>query len=244
MGIIKALLYSIIDAFFPNKCIACFEIIPKGESLCCYCHEAMPKTNFDNRCRVCGNLKKQCDCKYRAFHFNGATSPFYNEGIARKAMYAFKFNRKIELADFFAQRMVISVNTDFNGVAFDAVAYVPLLLKDELKRGYNQSRELAANIAKILDMPLLENALGCYEKHHTQHKTKLQERFKNVKGIYYPNISINGRTVLLVDDIKTTGATLDECTKALFKAGADNVYCVTGLITKRKIKRRKGNNGN
>ncbi len=230
MGLIEAFL----DALFPNKCVGCDRIIPKGDSLCDFCFETMPTTAADNRCRVCGLKKKECQCRFHIFHFSSVTAPFYNTELARRVMYAFKFRRHIEFADFFAERMTLSVKTDFYGVDFNAVVYVPMTLKNELKRGYNQSRELAVRIANMLDAPLVENALGCNNKRFTQHKTYIKKRFKNVKGIYYPNLSLKGRTVLLVDDIKTTGATLDECTKALFKAGANEVYCVTGLISKKK----------
>ena len=239
MLFIKRLITAFLDALFPNKCIGCDAIIPKGESVCAFCLENLSKTNFDTRCKVCGNLKKECNCKYHIFHFTGATAPFYNDGTAQKIMYAFKFNRKLHFVKFFAERMVISVKTDFYGKDFNAVVYVPLPFKRELKRGYNQSRELAVRISKILNIPLVENALGCNDKRYIQHRVKMEDRFKNVKGAYYPNISLKGRTVLLVDDIKTTGATLDECSKALLKAGANEVYCITGLISKRKNKRKE-----
>ncbi len=229
---------SFLDAVFPDKCVGCDEIIPKGQGLCDYCYEFISKTANDNRCTVCGNKKSECVCKYRVFHFTACTAPFYNEDIAKQVMYAFKFRRKQEFADFLAERMTLSVKTDFYGVEFNALVYVPLPLKRELKRGYNQSRELAVKIAKMLDIPLVENALGCNEKRSVQHKTPFKDRFDNVKGAYYPNLSLKGRTVLLVDDIKTTGATLDECARALLKAGANEVYCVTGLISKSKKKRK------
>jgi ComF family protein len=238
MVFIKKIIGCVLDTVFPNKCIGCDRIISKNESLCEFCLENLEKTNFDNRCKVCGNIKSDCKCKYHVYHFTAATAPFYNDGVSQKIMYAFKFNRKMHFAKFIAERMAISVKNDFYGMEFDCVVYVPLNLKRELKRGYNQSRELAKELSHILNLPLVENALGCNEKRLPQNKTKGKERFENVKGMYYPNISLRGRRVLLVDDIKTTGATLDECAKALFKAGADDVYCVTGLISKGKNKKR------
>lgn len=236
MNKLRCILDSILDVFYPNRCAGCDEIIPEGESFCDYCFEMLPKTGTDKLCKVCGCAKKDCQCKYHVFHFTGTVAPFYNDGPAKKAMYDFKFHKKLYFADFFAHQMALSVKTAFYGVNFNAVTYVPMPLKRELRRGYNQSYELAVRIARILGLPLAKNALGCNNKRKIQHRIHFKERFKNVRGIYYPNISLKGRTVLLVDDIKTTGATLDECAKALFKAGADNVYCITGLTTKRKKK--------
>lgn len=239
MKAFKNLVTGFLDVLYPSKCLSCGEIIEKGDFLCDYCYEMIPKTANDNICTVCGNVKRDCSCKYRVFAFDGITAPFYNLEIAQKVMYAFKFNKQLHIAEFFAERMALTVKTDFYGKDFNAVVYVPLPFKRELKRGYNQSRELAVRISKILNIPLVENALGCNDKRYIQHRVKMEDRFKNVKGAYYPNISLKGRTVLLVDDIKTTGATLDECSKALLKAGANEVYCITGLISKRKTKRKE-----
>ncbi len=234
---IKQIFSEIVNAVYPNRCVGCEAIIPKDEVFCDYCFEMLPKARGDNRCKTCGCIKKECQCKYRAFHFTSVTAPFYNDGIARKAMYAFKFRHKPYYADAFAREMVINIKNDFYGVDFGGVVYVPLPLIRGLKRGYNQSRELAKRIADLSDIPLIENALGCNPHKKLQHKTDIKQRFQNVKGMYYPNIPLRGRRILLVDDIKTTGATLDECSKALLKAGAMEVYCVTGLISRKSKKK-------
>ncbi len=239
MRFFKRALECILDALYPNKCIGCDTIIPKGDNFCHFCHEALPRTATDKRCKVCGEPRNACLCNFKVFHFTRATAPFYNQGAAKQAMYALKFRRKNYFADFFAEQMAITVRTDYPNIGFGGIAYVPLPLKRELKRGYNQSRELALRLSKLLNIPLIENALGCNNKRKIQHSVKLKERFTNVKGAFYPNVSLNGRRILLVDDIKTTGATLDECSRALLKAGAYEVYCITGLISKGKNKDKK-----
>lgn len=234
MIVLKKVLNAIADILFPKHCAGCGELLDTSDDFCDYCFEMLSKTDCDSLCEKCGCGKKECQCKYHVFHFSAAAAPYYNEGPAKKAMYDFKFRGKLYFAEFFAEKMALTVINKFHSIKFDAIAYVPIPLKRELKRGYNQSRELAIRIAKILELPLAEKAIGCNEKKQIQHETDFKYRFENVKGKYYPNISLKGKTVLLVDDIKTTGATLDECTKALLKAGALEVYCITGLITKRK----------
>ncbi len=236
MRFIKLIIKSFLDTVFPNRCVGCGEIINKDYGLCEYCNEYISKTVIDDRCKVCGCKKKDCQCRFRVFHFTACTAPYYNEDIAKQIVYAFKFSKKQEFGDFLAERMALSVKSDFYDVDFNAIAYVPIPFKRELKRGYNQSRELAVRLSKILNVPLVENALGCNPKRQPQHKTHAKDRFQNVNGAFYPNLSLKGRRVLLVDDIKTTGATLDECSKALLKAGAQEVYCVTALISKSKKK--------
>ena len=242
MSRVESVLNAIFEALFPRRCVGCGEIITTQDSFCDYCFEMLPKTNVDNLCEKCGCIKKECQCKYNVFHFSRFTAPFYNDGPAKSGMYAFKFRRKLYFADAFAEQMALSVKNNFFDVKFDAVTFVPMTPKKELQRGYNQSYELAVRIAKILNLPLVHKALGCNAKKTIQHKTDFKDRFENVKGVYYPNVSLSGKTILLVDDIKTTGATLNECAKALLKAGALDVYCVTGLITKRKKKVDKDGN--
>ena len=149
------------------------------------------------------------------------------------AMYTYKFRKRIYISDFFAKRISLAVKYSFHGIRFDGICYVPLSGKSLRKRGFNQSREIAYRMSEILGIPLIEEQ--CVFPSPELPKNK---RFENVKGVYYPKKPCHG-TVLLVDDIKTTGATLDECTKQLLKSGADAVYCAAGLISHNKYKKRK-----
>ncbi|MEE1238890.1 MAG: hypothetical protein UHO61_03080, partial [Acutalibacteraceae bacterium] len=102
-----------------------------------------------------------------------------------------------------------------------------------LKRGFNQSRVLAEKIAEILGIPIADE-LVCLKNGKRQHDLFGKERFENVKGRYKAKTGTKGKMLLLVDDIKTTGATLNECAKQLCLSGADGVYCVTALISVRE----------
>lgn len=238
----KAVTYAIkqvIKAVYPNTCAGCGRIIPEEDGFCYYCFEMLPKVNLDKFCTRCESAKEDCRCNHYAYHFEAAVAPYYNYGVARKAMYNFKFHRKEYFVLLFAKNMALAVQNAFYDVKFDAVAYVPASMRNELKRGYNQSRELAILVSEKLNIKLLDNAIGCRKKRQPQHKTRWEDRFKNVRDVYFANTTLKGRTVLLVDDIKTSGATLDECAKVLKSAGADRVYCVTALATKRKAKKRK-----
>ncbi len=231
----------IIMALFPNTCISCDSIIPEGEDLCEYCSEMAETVDFTKVCSCCGLPKKECLCNKRVFHFSGCVAPFYNTGVMKKAMYSFKFGRQEYIAKYFAKRMAITVRSCYSNVNFDLVTFVPMRFSKRLKRGFNQSELLAKYISKLLKLPLCSNAIINSGKAKVQHKLKIEERFKNVKGKFKANknVNLNGKTVLLVDDIKTTGATLDECAKQLLLLGADEVYCITGLVTA-KNKKKEG----
>lgn len=241
---ILPLFKTVVSAFYPNVCAACGEIIPEGERFCDYCFCMLSRIDVDRLCTKCGVFKKHCICKNQVFHFDGITAPYCYSGVARRAMFKFKFRRKEYIGEFFARQMALCVKQSFKDIRFDNVVYVPAEKAKERRRGYNQSRVLAENLSEILKIPLLDDALLCHRKKHTQHSLELEYRFENVKGIYYTNKALNGKSFLLVDDIKTSGATLDSCAKALYAAGADRVYCVTGLAAKPKSKKKSKSKGN
>ncbi len=149
-------------------------------------------------------------------------------------MYSFKLARRKEIGELFARQMALSVKQGFGNVEFDGVCYVPSSIGVRLKRGYNQSEVLARRIAELLNLPLMTDFIKVKSKHKGQHSMSFKQRFENVKGVYFTQGKTRAKTVLLIDDIKTTGATLNECARALKKAGAINVFCVTGLITQKK----------
>ncbi len=232
----------IINALFPNKCISCGEIIDRDDFFCEYCYEKLERVDFFKICTRCGLKKKECECKYRVFHFSGSIAPFINEDIAQNAMYRFKFAEIWSGSKFFAFEMAKAVKTVYNDINFDLITFVPMHFIKRLKRGFNQSEVLAKKLSEILGIKLCENLLSVKYSRKVQHDMSFKERFSNVKGKYSYNHNIAGKTVLLVDDIKTSGATLDACAKQLLLAGADNVYCVSGLIS--ESKKGKKTNGN
>ena len=235
MNIIKSLIF----CFFPSVCAGCGEILTEDEYFCDYCFEMLPKLSVDKTCKKCGLPKKNCECGKYIFHFDACAAPFRNSGVARRAMYAFKFRHKEHIAKFFAEQMALTVKQRYSDRTFDIITFVPMRKKDSLKRGYNQSFVLANLLSKILKIPLAEDILKCNRKKKNQHKLSRKDRFSNIKGVYYCNTSLEGKRILLVDDIKTTGATFDACAKQLFACGADSVCCIAGLITYKDKKKGK-----
>lgn len=240
------LIKTVIDAFQPTRCVSCGEITDDGEFLCNYCFEMLKPMNPVNRCVRCGLPKKECVCKYRIYSFDGCIAPFVNDGIAQDITYAFKFNRKFTAADFLAEQMALCINNEYKNIRFDCITCVPMHKAKLRKRGFNQSKVLAKKISVITGIPY-SDLLACSGKNHAQHKiTDIKKRFQNVKGKYKALKPLNGQTVLIVDDIMTSGATLNESAGILLHAGADRVYCVTALRTEIKNKKKKseGNHGN
>lgn len=228
---IKNAVKAAVNAIFPQVCMGCGEIIDSGEYFCDFCYDAIVRTDLDNRCPKCGLVNGHCDCEHIFFHFEGCISPFVNEGPARKAMYRAKFSHKQSNLSYFSKQLALAVRSRYGDISFDGICYVPMPKAKRMKRGYNQCRIMADELSKILGVPVLHNALVCCKNGGSQHLLSPKARFNNVRGLYGFKYSNAGRTILLIDDIKTTGATLDECSRQLLFSGADRVFCATALIT-------------
>ncbi len=234
MKIIKDFFGELISAVYPNKCFSCGEIIKNDEYLCDDCNSKIERTNLDNICTDCGLEKESCVCKYQIFRFNALISAFKNTGAARKTYYSYKFRKKQFMARFFANEMCNAVNRCYADLKFDFICFVP----SYGKRKYNHCSYIAKEISNKLSVRCIDDMLSCTKKVKKQHKSTFKERIENVDGKYTCNYRIDNAVVLLVDDIKTTGATIDECTRTLLFAGAKAVYCVTALgsINNSKLK--------
>lgn len=222
-----------ITAVYPNKCIGCGEIIDENRSLCDFCEQGIERIPLDKLCDKCGFEQKYCCCEHNIYRFCGIVSVFENTGIAKQAYYAYKFSKKQHYSNFFAQEMSNAVEKIFSNINFDFVCSVPSSKKLFAISKYKHSAYLAKNIAKSLSLKYEKNILKTVKRKKPQHKSTLKERLNNVNGVYAASFNLDNSVVLLVDDIRTTCATLDECAKVLLFAGAKAVYCVTAL-TKQK----------
>lgn len=231
---INPFLKSLISAIYPQKCICCGEIIENAD-ICDECDLKIERINLSNLCFECGIEKDFCECKYKIFRFAKVISVFKNCGCAQKTYYSYKFYRKQHYANFFAEEIYKAIKTCYSDIDFDIVCAVPTYKKF----GYDHCFYITNLVAKRLGIPFDKKLISCVKRTKKQHNSTIKERLINVEGKYNTNHIINDKTVLLIDDIKTTGSTLDECAKMLLFAGAKNVYCATvlGSVEKEKIEK-------
>jgi ComF family protein len=158
--------------------------------------------------------------------YDYARSAAVYEGALRDALHAFKFAGRRALAaplgDLATEQCVASLP---GGI--DALIPVPLAWERERERGFNQSTLLARRIARRLDAPTRPGWLGRIRSTRPQSELSAAERRANVRGAFRASARVVGRHVLVVDDVLTTGATLDACARALRAAGARRVGVLT-----------------
>lgn len=232
MGIINR-----IHAFFKNylynpkwKCNWCGKEIFNEAYFCEDCKNKLPY-NDTAICDHCGRkLTVGADycttCKGRLTSLDKCRSAFYYAKPISTLIKNAKYDNKRYILEYFAEYMsLIYFKNYFNA---DVMVYVPMTEKAELKRGYNQSRILAEKLSELINVPIVE---AISKKNDTKRQAKLNrlERMKNLEDAFKVTNKkeIRGKKVLIVDDVTTTGATAENISIKLKKAGADAVYLLT-----------------
>lgn len=223
----------IIRTFFPKKCLSCGEITDNEQLFCDICAKEIRYINPKKRCMKCGLEKSQCKCSSNVYRFEGIVSVFEHNGAPRRAILNFKALGKIYHGDFFVDKMIEAYENELSHIKFDGVCAVPSPRISRSKRKIDHTDILARRFCKLTSLPYLTGVLGARNLCKSQHKSDFEQRKLNVRDKYYYKRKINASTVLLIDDIKTTGSSLDACARQLLFAGADRVFCLTALAAVR-----------
>lgn len=218
---------SFLHLLFPHMCSGCGnDIINKESVLCMRCIEAMPETNFEIHTN--NPVEKKF---WGRLTFTQATAQYYftRESMMQKLMHQFKYkgNRELgtQLGKMMGERLINSKR--FN---IDALIPLPLFPAKEKKRGYNQATVLCEGMAESLQVPVLKDVIIRSQHTDTQTQKGRIERWKNMEGKFelVKSDIINNKHIMLVDDVITTGATLEACGTELLKG--ENVKLSIGAL--------------
>lgn len=197
-------------ADFCRECAA-EAALPEGR----YCERCgAPMATYASKCPNCHNLRIRLDAA-TAFGFYG--------GVLRRRILEYKFNGEQHLARTLGALVARAVEMRWPGVAFDAVAGVPLHRRRKRERGFDQGRELGRWTARRLGAPWASGLLRRVRYTERQVGLTRTARLKNMKGAFAAFVKSGLENVLLVDDTMTTGATLSEAARALKRAGVTRV---------------------
>lgn len=199
---------ALLDLLFPAKCAFCGRVSARG--VCEACERTLPRTELPLR---------------EAKGYGRCAVPLKYEGTVREALLRFKFRGGRGAAAGFG-RLLGQCAAEELGGAFDTVAYAPVSAQRRAARGYDQAYLLAREAARLWGVRPL--TLLCKTRDNPpQSGLDAEKRRGNVVGVYeaYNAERIQGKRILLIDDILTTGSTLSECARVLYAAGAASVVC-------------------
>jgi ComF family protein len=234
---VPGLLLDIKDAFLdfvlPPHCIICSKHLPPEENIVCdVCWDnltILPSSFCPNcktfleegrlSCRICP--EKTAPCAVRSI---GVFDAYY-----QKLIHGFKYQQKLSLGKRLGRSLGERLLKDKIIERFDYLIPVPLHFARKRERGFNQSEILAQELSEVTDLPVLKKVLKRIKNTKDQTKLTPEERIENVKGAFtlIDPEKIEGKRIILIDDVITTGATLSECASVLKEAGAERVMGAT-----------------
>lgn len=227
----------IVNFIFPAQCVICRTFIENNDGIC---YECLNKIDFitDPKCAYCGypfeikfsnknNLYVCPRCLKLKPKFDKCVSSVRYNDASKKIILPFKHADKTNYAKIMGRMMASTVSPFIEKVDF--IVPVPIHLKRMLKRKYNQSALLVGVISSITGKPALYNTLVRTHFKESQGHLSVKDRKLNVSGAFAIKnpFKIKGKNILIVDDVFTTGATINECAKVLKSAGARRIFVAT-----------------
>jgi len=211
MSIISAF----IDLLFPPKCIFCARVLHRAESsICEKCVESLPYTDYGG--------------KQPGDYFDYCVSALHYKDAVRKSLLRYKFRNAPSYADAYG-KMLAECIIEQPDLKYDHISWVPLSSTRKRSRGYDQAMLLAFATALNLDTIAVETLKKTQDVQAQSDLSSIADRRTNISGAYEATDTelIEGKSILLIDDIITTASTLSECAKVLLDAGASSVICAT-----------------
>lgn len=225
----------LLSLLYPDICPFCGKVLGKAEKghICTACQFRLPYI-YEPRCKKCGkpvmkeNQEYCWDCQHHKHFYDRGFSVWEHQPVVADAIYQFKYHNRRIYSRFFAREMVKSYRSIIQKWDIDLIVPIPISKNRRRKRGYNQAELLAREISKETGIPYVANSFVRYKDTSPQKMLDVKERKKNLRNAF----AWKGRrrppeNILLIDDIYTTGNTIDSAAITLKKAGVKKVYFLT-----------------
>ncbi len=210
-----AITKSFINLVYPIRCMVCVKDL-----------DAFDELHVCNSC--IGKIKRNSKPPCKRLYFEKAYSGYLYEDPLRELIHLFKYKSKISLSKILSNLMINYIK-EYPEVldGIDMISYVPLQNNRLRRRGFNQSRVLAVKVSVEFGIPFAD-ALEKTRATRPQNELSREKRLINLKDAFkVRDAKISNKNILLIDDVMTTGATLDECSRTLLESGVKSVRCLT-----------------
>lgn len=214
-------LEKIYNLFFPPRCLCCNEVISYSQLFCEECSEKIKKIKIPEATLF--------SYKYGKQYFEKCVAAYYYKKPISDIICKFKFKEKWCKASTLSKLIYNVISIEYSDYDLDILTFVP---------EHNKRKKHTIMLAKLLSYNInvnFKSLLNKAQSNNSQHKLTRFERLKNVNNVYTirKNVNIKGKSILLIDDIVTTGSTLNECAKVLKLAGAETVFCAAIAATEK-----------
>jgi competence protein ComFC len=215
----KIFFYWLLDMLFPRRCMLCRKFLTEKETdICRECTIHMDSYPF-------GFFNRPPSGKNKARFLDSFTAVWYYEGDVRRSILRYKFNKAVYLAPKFGKMVAMKLLQE-GPEQFDILTWVPVSSLRRFKRGYDQCELLAKYVGSELGIPCVRVLKKVRNNPPQSGLRSADQRKANVLGAYRlcRKADVYGKRIVLLDDIFTTGATMDECARTLLTAGAKEVH--------------------
>jgi len=237
MNILTKYLSGIVSLLYPKHCAICETYIDEGFfDLCEDCWKSLPLIG-STQCQRCGAYlgpytkpSESCSrCEEGQFSsIKKVSAIFRYKDSAKDLIHKLKFDKRRYVAYSLADMLAEHLKTEAFIEKIDIIVPVPLHWRREMVRTFNQSEIIASSVSKKLKIKYETNVIGRKRATKEQSRLEINERKKNLEGAFALSLvnrfKVAGKTILLIDDVMTTGTTLTECAKVLKKGNAKAIY--------------------
>jgi len=230
MQLLKTIFSDTLHLFYPHNCSGCgSDLIENNNFLCLKCFNDLPHTNFAKH--VNNPVEK---IFWGRIPVKAAHSEFYftKESVIQRLIHRLKYEGDTEIGFYLGQIIGKSILESNRFKEIDGIIPLPLFPEKEKIRGYNQSAVIAKGIASAYQIPVLENCVIRKRYTETQTRKHRTERWENVENSFFVTdpSSLKNKNILLVDDVITTGASLEACGNTILQIENTSLYFATLAI--------------
>jgi ComF family protein len=225
----------LISVFFTKQCKFCNTVIDIREDVCEKCKNNIVAIE-GAICMKCGYKSSDCICGEKSKYYMSVCAPYYYEGGVKTAIKLLKFHNNKYMAKTLAKEMAKTVTERYGELDFDLCTFVPAHKKEQKQRGYNQAQLISQNLSRELGITycqLLEKTFQTVPQHSLSQSMRSGNLLGAIALKGNCKFDIKDKRILICDDVKTTGSTLDECAKTLLVNGAAEVRCIAACIVKK-----------
>lgn len=227
----------ILSYLYPRRCPVCGDIVmPKGELICPSCFTKLSYVTSPT-CKKCGkeiisDLAEYCfDCTKHKRNYESGIALINYDDIAKKSMTQIKYKNKREYLDFYSEAICQRYQYQILRMSAQCLVPIPVHPARKRQRGFNQAEILANQLGKNLQIPVCSQMLIRNKKTAPQKNLDPRQRLQNLESAFHTNHILESvKSVILVDDIYTTGSTIEACTRVLKRAGIQSVYFISICI--------------